>query len=66
MPTYIAPLDEESAGKAREGQAQNQDNRLQITPRSTARLGKDGKGRKVSMEQRVECGRYVTAVYSAA
>ena len=68
VPTYIAPLDGEGAGKAaREGgQAQSQDNRLQITPRSTARLGKDGKGRKVSMEQRIECGRYVTAVYSAA
>ncbi|KAJ4292999.1 hypothetical protein N0V88_005663 [Collariella sp. IMI 366227] len=28
--------------------------------------GEDGKGRKVSFEQRVECGRYVTGVYSGA
>lgn len=61
-PMYIGPLDggrgDEEHG--RKGEA----HRFQITPRTTVRLGEDAKGRKVSMEQRVECGRYVTAVYS--
>ncbi|EEQ84345.1 mitochondrial protein Fmp25 [Blastomyces dermatitidis ER-3] len=39
---------------------QREDSRLQITPRRTVQLD----GRTVSLEQRVECGRYVTAVYS--
>ncbi|KAK3305806.1 regulator of chromosome condensation 1/beta-lactamase-inhibitor protein II [Chaetomium strumarium] len=56
MPVYIAPLDG--------GDADAQ--RFQITPRTTVRLGEGGKGRKASVEQRVECGRYVTAVYSGA
>ncbi|KAI5921932.1 regulator of chromosome condensation 1/beta-lactamase-inhibitor protein II [Camillea tinctor] len=62
IPMYIEPLDggEADAGKGRKGEA----HRFQITPRTTARLGEDGKGRKVSIEQRVECGRFVTAVYS--
>ncbi len=61
-PTYISPLDggQGDAEKGRKGE----EHRFQITPRATARLGKGGQGRKVSMEQRVECGRYVTAVYS--
>lgn len=61
-PIYIGPLDG-GAGDAKAGR-KGEEHRFQITPRQTARLGKDGKGRKVSMEQRVECGRYVTAVYS--
>lgn len=36
--------------------------RLALTPRTTVRLG--GNGRKVSIEQRVTCGRYVSGVYS--
>ncbi|KAI1249613.1 hypothetical protein MGN70_009226 [Eutypa lata] len=61
-PSYINPLDggKGDAEKGRKGE----EHRFQITPRATARLGKEGKGRKVSMEQRVECGRHVTAVYS--
>lgn len=57
VPGYIAPLDaaaEKAVGKRRE------EHRLQITPRHKV----DVNGRKVSMEQRVECGRMVSAVYS--
>lgn len=61
-PIYIGPLDG-GAGDAKAGRKGEQ-HRFQITPRQTARLGEGGKGRKVSMEQRVECGRNVTAVYS--
>lgn len=64
VPIYIAPLDG-GAGDAKAGR-KGEEHRFQITPRQTVRLGKDGKGRKVSIEQRVECGRYVTAVYSGA
>ncbi|KAL7938809.1 regulator of chromosome condensation 1/beta-lactamase-inhibitor protein II [Trichoderma chlorosporum] len=53
-PMYIAPLD---------GDAER--HRLCVTPRQTARLGEGGKGRKVTLEQKVECGRFVTGVYSA-
>lgn len=56
-PTYIQPLDQVAERKVRG----KEEHRFQITPRSTARLGD---GRKVSMEQRVECGRGCTAVYS--
>lgn len=61
-PIYIGPLDG-GAGDAKAGR-KGEEHRFQITPRQTVRLGEDGKGRKVSFEQRVECGRYVTAVYS--
>lgn len=63
-PIYIGPLDggPDDTKAVRKGDQ----NRFQVTPRQTVRLGKDGKGRKVSVEQRVECGRFVTAVYSAA
>lgn len=61
-PIYIAPLDG-GAADAKAGR-KGEEHRFQITPRQTVRLGKDGKGRRVSVEQRVECGRYVTAVYS--
>ena len=57
VPGYIAPLDaaaEKAVGKRRE------EHRFQITPRHKV----DVNGRKVSMEQRVECGRMVSAVYS--
>ncbi|KAI0599758.1 regulator of chromosome condensation 1/beta-lactamase-inhibitor protein II [Biscogniauxia sp. FL1348] len=61
-PMYIEPLDggQADAEKGRKGE----EHRFQITPRTTVRLGEDGKGRKVSVEQRVECGRFVSAVYS--
>lgn len=64
VPIYIGPLDG-GAGDAKAGR-KGEEHRFQITPRQTVRLGKDGKGRKASVEQRVECGRYVTAVYSGA
>lgn len=57
LPGYLAPLDaaaEKAVGKRRE------EHRFQITPRHKV----DVNGRKVSMEQRVECGRMVSAVYS--
>ncbi|KAF6802166.1 mitochondrial protein [Colletotrichum sojae] len=62
-PGYIGALDG-GAGDAVMGRA-GETHRFQLTPRQTVRLGEDGKGRKVSLEQRVECGRFVTAVYSA-
>ena len=55
-PTYIRPLDmgaEIEAGRKEE-------HRFHITPKHTVIM----KGRKVNVEQRVECGRGVTAVYS--
>ncbi|KAH6605971.1 rrna processing [Trichoderma cornu-damae] len=63
VPTYIGPLDggEGDAARGRQGQA----HRLCLTPRQTARLGEGGKGRKVTLEQKVESGRLVTGVYSA-
>lgn len=61
-PIYIGPLDG-GVGDAKAGR-KGEEHRFQITPRQTVRLGEGGKGRKVSFEQRVECGRYVTAVYS--
>lgn len=62
-PIYIGPLDG-GAGDAKAGR-KGEEHRFQITPRLTVRLGEGGKGRRVSVEQKVECGRYVTAVYSA-
>lgn len=59
MPTYIAPLD---SAAERERAKRKEEHRFQITPRHKAVLG--GSGRKVSVEQRVECGRMVSAVYS--
>lgn len=62
-PVYIGPLDggEGDAEKGRKGEM----HRLALTPRQTARLGEGGKGRKVTLEQKVECGRHVTGIYSA-
>jgi len=55
-PTYISPLDGGELGDS---------TRMQITPRKTVRLGEGGSGRKASVEQRVVCGRQVTAVFSS-
>lgn len=55
-PAYIGALD---------GGPASDFHRLQVTPRKSVRLGEDGKGRKATLEQRVECGRFVTAVYSS-
>jgi alpha-tubulin suppressor-like RCC1 family protein len=55
-PTYIAPLDIETDKE----KGIREEHRFQITPRKKIRVG----GRNVSVEQRIECGRGVTAVYS--
>ncbi|PBP18736.1 hypothetical protein BUE80_DR010284 [Diplocarpon rosae] len=55
-PTYIAPLDLQ----AEKEKGRREEHRFQITPRTKIMLG----GRSVSVEQRIECGRGVTAVYS--
>ena len=57
IPDYIAPLD--LAADREKGR--REEHRFQITPKGKVRIG----GREVSMEQRVECGRFVTAIYSA-
>ncbi|EXJ80235.1 hypothetical protein A1O1_08377 [Capronia coronata CBS 617.96] len=56
-PQYIRPLD--TAAEIEAGRKDQ--HRLHLTPKHTIRV----KGRKVDVEQRVECGRNVTAVYSA-
>ncbi|KAH6615622.1 regulator of chromosome condensation 1/beta-lactamase-inhibitor protein II [Chaetomium sp. MPI-SDFR-AT-0129] len=66
-PVYIGPLDARThVQDGQVGAGVGGADRLQLTPRTTVRLGEHGKGRKVSVEQRVECGRFVTAVYSGA
>ncbi|KAI1148210.1 regulator of chromosome condensation 1/beta-lactamase-inhibitor protein II [Nemania diffusa] len=62
-PIYIGPLDG-GKGDAEKGRGDEM-HRLQIAPKTTVRLGEGGKGRKATVQQRVECGRFVTAVYSA-
>ncbi|KAL9030582.1 MAG: hypothetical protein Q9196_001314 [Gyalolechia fulgens] len=57
-PGYIASLDT-VAEVSRTGK-RKEEHRFQITPRHTV----DVKGRKVSVEQRVACGRMVSCVYS--
>lgn len=56
-PLYIRPLDMAAEIEA----GRKEEHRFHITPRHIVKV-KDG--RKVSMEQRIECGRNVTAVYS--
>ncbi|KIV85442.1 hypothetical protein PV11_01137 [Exophiala sideris] len=56
-PQYIRPLDMASEIEA----GRKEEHRFHLTPQHTVNI----KGRKVKMEQRVECGRNVTAVYSA-
>lgn len=56
-PVYIRPLDMAAEIEA----GRKEEHRFHITPRHNVKV-KDG--RKVSMEQRIECGRNVTAVYS--
>ena len=61
-PIYISPLDSEAELKrAKRSSGMKEEHRFHITPRATATLGD---GRKKSVEQRVECGRSVTCVYS--
>ncbi|KAK5076604.1 hypothetical protein LTR64_005917 [Lithohypha guttulata] len=56
-PLYIRPLDMAAEIEA----GRKEEHRFHITPRHNVKV-KDG--RTVSMEQRIECGRNVTAVYS--
>jgi alpha-tubulin suppressor-like RCC1 family protein len=61
-PVYLQPLDMAAeVQRAKRSSGAREEHRFHITPRTTARLGD---GRKVSVEQRVECGRNVTCVYS--
>ena len=61
-PVYIQPLDMEAEVKrARRSSGGREEHRFHITPRAVTRLGD---GRRVSVEQRVECGRGVSCVYS--
>ncbi|KIW10207.1 hypothetical protein PV08_11168 [Exophiala spinifera] len=55
-PIYIKPLD--SAAEIQAGR--KEEHRFHLTPKHSVQV----KGRKVQLEQRVECGRNVTAVYS--
>ncbi|MCJ1477063.1 hypothetical protein MMC13_005734 [Lambiella insularis] len=56
QPVYIRPLDAKEKGRGKE----KEEHRFQCTPRGRVKLN----GRWVEMEQRVECGRFVSAVYS--
>ena len=62
QPVYIAPLEGSAAagGQQGEGKRRGEEHRFQITPRKWVVVG----GRRVALEQRVECGRFVSAVYS--
>ncbi|KAI9876142.1 MAG: hypothetical protein M1830_007264 [Pleopsidium flavum] len=55
-PTYIAPMDV----MADKEKGRREQHRFQITPRHSVKIN----GRTVSIEQRIECGRNITAVYS--
>ena len=57
QPMYIAPLDSSGAEKEKR---RKEEHRFQITPKGKVKVG----DRTVKMEQRVECGRFVSAVYS--
>lgn len=66
-PTYIQPLDqvaeaERTASVVGWGEKREKEwHRFQITPKQKVKVS----GKTVNLEQRVECGRGVTAVYSA-
>jgi alpha-tubulin suppressor-like RCC1 family protein len=61
-PTYLQPLDMQAeVQRAKKSSGGREEHRFHITPRAYAKLG-DGRWREV--EQRVECGRGCTAVYS--
>lgn len=66
-PAHIAALDIGSGKNSVRAAATASGNagRLQLTPRATVRIGEGGRGRRVSLEQRIECGQFATAVYSA-
>lgn len=66
-PTYLQPLDQQAEAERAAtivgaGKKSDKDvHRFQITPKTKIKIG----GKWVEMEQKVECGRGVTAVYSA-
>jgi hypothetical protein len=57
-PVYIAPLDIQADRE----KGRREEHRFQITPRKKVKLN----GRWVEIEQRIECGRNATAVYSGS
>lgn len=62
-PLYIQPLDSAAElARAKKSTGAKEEHRFHITPRATAKLGD---GRKVSVEQKVVCGRQTTCVYSS-
>lgn len=62
-PLYIQPLDSAAElARAKKSTGAREEHRFHITPRATARLGD---GRKVSVEQKVVCGRSTTCVFSS-
>ncbi|KAF2175539.1 mitochondrial protein-like protein Fmp25 [Zopfia rhizophila CBS 207.26] len=68
QPTYIQPLDQAAEAERASGvlewgrqKVEKEMHRFQITPRQKIKIG----GKTVSLEQRVVCGRGVSAVYSA-
>ena len=61
LPGYVAPLDSAADALVKGKRKGEKEHRFQITPKHTVTVN----GRKVSMEQRVECGRGLSAVYSA-
>ncbi|KAF4126039.1 Alpha-tubulin suppressor [Geosmithia morbida] len=70
VPGYIPPFEvetekekEKEKGKKSKAEEKSQD-RLCLTPRENVRIGEDGRGRRLTLEQRVECGRFVSGVYS--
>ncbi|CZT15317.1 related to FMP25 Found in Mitochondrial Proteome [Ramularia collo-cygni] len=63
VPVYLQPLDAEAEVKrARKSTGGKEEHRFHVTPRAEVKLGD---GRRRSVEQRVECGRGVSGVYSA-
>ena len=56
QPVYIAPLDQ----PADKEKGNTEEHRFQVTPKKRVKVN----GRWIGLEQRIECGRYVSAVYS--
>lgn len=61
LPGYIAPLDDAADELVKGKKKGEKVHRFQITPKHAVTVN----GKKVVMEQRVECGRGISAVYSA-
>lgn len=62
-PLYLQPLDSAAElARAKKSTGAKEEHRFHITPRCKAKLGD---GRTVEVEQKIECGRGVTCVYSS-